>query len=202
MLRYLCLSLAFIMVLNISGFSAWFEEEENFGVNDNDGGRYVAWGDINNDGFEDLFVGNAMNALVNNFRLFLNDQGQGFIDITADCGINLEYACFCGVWGDYDNDGFLDIYICQGEYSIDCPAPDKLYRNVGDMVTPRFEETTYEAFGTDVNTGIGSSAAWGDLNNDGWLDLRGWQTSSFLQIRRTANKALAHREVRQPRSVS
>lgn len=71
-------------------------------------------------------------------------------------------------WGDFDNDGFDDLFVVSGGGPLDAPAsqlaPSVLYRNLGDG---RFEKV--EDFPDLRIHGMG--AAWGDYNNDGWLDL-------------------------------
>ena len=71
-------------------------------------------------------------------------------------------------WGDFDNDGLDDLFVVSGGGSLDLPesqlAPSVLYRNLGDG---RFEKV--QDFPDLRIRGMG--AAWGDYNNDGWLDL-------------------------------
>jgi len=71
-------------------------------------------------------------------------------------------------WGDFDNDGFDDLFVASGGGPLDLPpeqrAPSILYRNLGDG---RFEKV--QDFPDTRILGMG--AAWADYNNDGWLDL-------------------------------
>jgi hypothetical protein len=71
-------------------------------------------------------------------------------------------------WGDFDNDGLDDLFVVSGGGSLDLPdsqlAPSVLYRNLGDG---RFEKVK----GFPELRIRGMAAAWGDYNNDGWLDL-------------------------------
>lgn len=71
-------------------------------------------------------------------------------------------------WGDFDNDGLDDLFVVSGGGSLDLPesqlAPSILYRNLGDG---RFEKV--KNFPELRIRGM--AAAWGDYNNDGWLDL-------------------------------
>ncbi len=71
-------------------------------------------------------------------------------------------------WGDFDNDGLDDLFVVSGGGNLDLPesqlAPSVLYRNLGDG---RFEKV--KDFPDLRIRGMG--AAWGDYNNDGWLDL-------------------------------
>jgi hypothetical protein len=71
-------------------------------------------------------------------------------------------------WGDFDNDGYEDLCVVSGGGALNLPqsqlAPSLLYRNLGDgrfEVVKDFPETRIH----------GMAAAWGDYNNDGWLDL-------------------------------
>jgi predicted nucleotidyltransferase len=117
----------------------------------------VAWGDYDNDGDLDiLMTGDTGSELIS--CVYRND-GNG---IFTDIGAGLPGVCFSSVaWGDYDNDGDLDI-LMTGEYwpgaRISC-----VYRNDGNGVF------------TDIVAGLPGlcygSAAWGDYDNDGDLDI-------------------------------
>ncbi len=76
-------------------------------------------------------------------------------------GLNLVQA-------DYDNDGFIDVLVLRGAWlGPSGEQPNSLLRNRGDGT---FEDVTVEAgIATRHPT---QTAAWGDYNNDGWLDLR------------------------------
>jgi tetratricopeptide (TPR) repeat protein len=92
------------------------------------------------------------------FRQF---QGSRTSQLPEDMGSGL-------AWGDFDNDGLDDLFVVSGGGSLDLPesqlAPSILYRNLGDG---RFEKV--QDFPDLRIRGMG--AAWGDYNNDGWLDL-------------------------------
>ena len=86
----------------------------------------VSWGDINNDGFPDLFLGNSGTN-----ELYLNDSGQGFIDISESSGLGGFCSnCFtvAGLWVDYNLDGYLDLYVT--DYNED--VANRLYKNMGN----------------------------------------------------------------------
>ena len=128
----------------------------------------AAWGDYDNDGDLDLFscaesmpeTPEPEAAVIFPSRLFRND-GDGTFTNVADAAevANLRY-CKGSVWGDYDNDGFPDLYVSNygGE--------NRLYRNNGDGT---FRDVAPEL---GVTGPIESFPAWfWDYDNDGWLDL-------------------------------
>ncbi len=131
------------------------------GVGDAGNGKGVAFADIDNDGDWDLYVSNKGGAN----RLYRNNGDGTFTDITEQAGENLGDAGFCmgSVFFDYDNDGWVDLYLAKGgRYEIE---PNRLLRNVGG----RFVDVTDRA-------GVGSkaftyAAAAADYDNDGYLDL-------------------------------
>ena len=129
--------------------------------------RAAAWIDIDNDGWEDLVLGQKIYR--NHGGQKFEDQGkQAFLPIPDDAG-NL-------VVGDYDRDGRLDIYIARsalpGSNSwLDDHSNDRkgniLLRNTGDW---KFEDVTART-GTRGGARSTFTAAWLDANNDGWPDL-------------------------------
>jgi hypothetical protein len=71
---------------------------------DDDGG--IVFGDYNNDGWDDALVTNQRTV-----RLFMNNSGEDFIEVTDMAGLHGKRCTHGGVWADLDNDGFLDIII-------------------------------------------------------------------------------------------
>jgi hypothetical protein len=93
-------------------------------------------------------------------RLLRNDGNFHFTDVTKEAGIN-ETGLTLGVsWGDYDNDGDLDMYVANDF------GRDALLRNNGDGT---FSDVSKETNAFDP--GYGMSATWGDIDNDGDLDI-------------------------------
>ncbi len=137
--------------------------------------------DYNNDGYVDIFVGNGgFGTPPEKSRLYRNDgidpkTGRAtFTDVSDFSGIGGPLtATMGGVWGDYDNDGFVDLYISNRGFVPGVPFPMRniLFRNRGDGT---FEDVTAKA-GVGGNWTLSSygfhSASWADFDNDGWLDL-------------------------------
>ena len=115
-----------------------------------------AWGDYDNDGWVDLYVtGNLEpNVLYHN-----NRDGTFSVSEYADSVSLPDIPSGGVVWGDYDNDGWLDLYV------VNFGANTLFHNEAGSG----FSDITAAA-GLGDN-GKGTSAAWGDYDNDGWLDL-------------------------------
>lgn len=137
----------------------------------------VAWGDFDNDGFSDILLTGWLGGTSNVANIYRNNGAGSFTDITA--GLT-PMADSSAAWGDYDNDGKLDVLIsgCPSNTSCDGHST-KLYHNDGNG---NFTETTISL--TAVSKG---AVAWGDYDNDGKSDilLAGWTGSqSIAQIYR------------------
>jgi hypothetical protein len=131
---------------------------EGIVANDPGNSNGCSWGDFNNDGYLDLYVSNVNNQ--NNF-LYLNKGDNSFEKITQGSIVtDLEWSYGCA-WGDYNNDGFLDIYISnyQGQNN-------SIYRNEKDGT---FSKISSDVLPLDNSSSI--NATWGDLDNDGYLDI-------------------------------
>lgn len=123
----------------------------------------ASWGDIDNDGDPDLFVGNSgfysgqRNQLYRNF-------GDNFAEISDDPVSSYEGCTFGSAFGDYDNDGDLDLVIANGFCNGN--MQNKLYENQGDGHFTDVSDLL------PINLNICSfGIAWGDIDNDGFLDL-------------------------------
>ena len=134
------------------------------------GGLNLAHADYDNDGDRDLLVlrGAWMGESGRHPNSLLQNQGQGtFADVTREAGLLSLHPSHSGAWGDYDNDGWLDLYI--GNESSPAPRPPhpcELWHNNGDGT---FADLATEAGVDDV--GFVKGLAWGDYDNDGMIDL-------------------------------
>jgi hypothetical protein len=137
----------------------------------------IASGDFDLDGDEDLFVTNIVGET---FALYVNDGHGNFDDGRARAGLAAPTAASTGFgtdWLDYDNDGRLDLFVANGAVNViesqrGQPRPfrmkNQLFHNAGDG---RFTETSAEAGAAFARAGISRGAAFGDIDNDGDVDV-------------------------------
>ncbi|HEX9941653.1 MAG TPA: CRTAC1 family protein [Thermoanaerobaculia bacterium] len=118
--------------------------------------------DLNNDGLQDLYLANDYGT----DRLFFNNGDGTFRDATKEAlgGLDTKKGMNADM-GDYDRDGWLDIYVTNitDEYMKEC---NMLWHNNGDGTFTDLSKET----GT-CNTLWGWAAKFGDFDNDGWEDL-------------------------------
>jgi hypothetical protein len=131
-----------------------------------DMGSGAAWGDYDNDGDADLYVVNQPGPLPvaagperSTDKLYRNNGDGTFTDVTRAAGVGKPGFGMGAFWGDYDNDGCLDLYVTNYGKS-------RLYRNNCDGT---FVEVTDRA--KVANNRWAASAVWFDYNRDGRLDL-------------------------------
>ena len=152
---------ATLLLLPIAAFALNFTDITDIaGVGDRGHGKGVAFADIDNDGDYDLYVSNKGGE-----NVLYRNQGGVFVEVSAEAGDRLGDPGFSmgSCFADYDNDGDQDLYIVKGgRYEIEA---NRLLRNDNG----RFVDVTEKA-------GVGSkeftySAAFADVDNDGFLDL-------------------------------
>ena len=99
--------------------------------------KQVLWVDYDNDGDKDLFATSFLN--IN--RLYRNNGSMNFTDVTAASGlptsaVYMNYGTYGASFGDYDNDGWLDLYVSNyGEGPASSLYPNQLYKNVNGVFT-------------------------------------------------------------------
>ncbi len=135
------------------------EVSDAAGVGGNESSLGCAWGDYDDDGLPDLFVANFGQPN----RLYRNRGDGTFADRAPQAGVDDAGNGAGAAWGDYDNDGHLDLYLFNTNSGA---ANDRLYHNRGDGT---FADVT-EAAGLR-EMGDGEAVVWGDFDADGWLDI-------------------------------
>ncbi len=128
----------------------------------------LARADFDNDGNPDVVL--LRGAWEKPARLsLLRNKGSGvFEDVTEKSGLGQPISSESAVWGDYDNDGLVDLFVC-GEYHRDKPDQShraRLYHNQGNGT---FKDVAAAA--GIVNDNIAKGSAWGDYDDDGRIDL-------------------------------
>jgi len=123
----------------------------------------ASWVDYDGDGLLDLFVANNLGGLFERKtpnRLFHNNGDGTFTEVTEQAGLKTIWPTIGGAWGDYDNDGRMDLFLSNGI------GRSQLYHNNGDGT---FTDVSDLAGVTAM--GFGSPAFWWDYDNDGWMDI-------------------------------
>ncbi len=131
----------------------------------------ASWADYDNDGFLDLYVGRyldprkdipttfyARNGEGN--RLYHNDRNGTFTDVTDQAGVGEKGLCLGTVFGDYDGDGYPDLYV------VNDFGRNTLYHNNRNGT---FTDVTVRS--NTLAYGAGMNASFADYDNDGKLDI-------------------------------
>ena len=137
-----------------------------------------AW-DYDNDGWLDIFAtcydysledvikgmqGKPHSRLSN--RLFRNLKGKGFENKTKEAGLDMVFVTMGSNFGDFDNDGFLDMYLGTGDPDLGTLIPNRMFKNVGGE---RFAEITASSGTGHLQKGHSVSCA--DWDRDGDIDI-------------------------------
>lgn len=135
--------------------------ETNLNPNNLSQQKQVIWIDIDNDGDNDLYISSDIDGS----RLYEND-GSSLTDVTTASGLPMAAQNNFGAsWGDYNNDGFLDVFLCNR--GIPTPQANYLYKNNGDGTFTNVSS----AAGIDTGSHLSFCSAFFDYNNDGWQDI-------------------------------
>ncbi len=137
----------------------------------------VTAGDYDGDGDEDLFMTHLINETN---TLYANDGTGAFNDATDGAGLGFGSRGMTGfgsAWFDYDNDGWLDLYIGNGDVKLEeirasqssypFDQPNQLYHNQGNG---KFTEVKAAAGAATTLSEISRGVAFGDIDNDGDTD--------------------------------
>lgn len=160
---------------------------EKAGVTTHEWVTGISISDVNNDGFDDIYVcvSTAKDPEKRKNKLFINNGNLQFTDEASVYGLADTSYSTQAVFFDYDRDGDLDMYLLnhlmdhQNSNNIvkrnakgKMPARDKLFRNNGVRRStghPFFEDVSEKA--GIIENGYGLGVAVTDVNNDGWPDL-------------------------------
>jgi tetratricopeptide (TPR) repeat protein len=138
----------------------WFEAVDDEGLAAQLGGINAVQTDYDNDGDADVFIMRGGWEYPMRNSLLRNDHGR-FVDVTRAAGLSSErYRTHSAAWADFDNDGWLDVYVAHEE------ARPALFRNNRDGT---FTDVAERAGLT--RAAFSKGATWGDYDNDGDPDL-------------------------------
>lgn len=130
------------------------------GITDSTSTLTITSSDYDNDGDLDIFCGTQTNYGPATDFLYRNNGNGTFTDVTVSSGL-VSYSYSWGAdWGDFNNDGYMDLYIANSN------APNQLFKNNGNGT---FSDVTSQ-YGVGDPTAT-YSCGWADYDNDGDLDL-------------------------------
>lgn len=149
-----------------SGVTFMIANDDGLGFTEISGSEYVFsqrsnFIDINNDGHLDAFVCHDVQPNV----YYMNDGENNLEFIQGGLGDTPDGGNYGSIWVDYDNDGDMDMFIAKCRGGASDANINQLHRNNGDG--------TYTEVGVEANLADNVqtwSAAWGDFDNDGFMD--------------------------------
>jgi hypothetical protein len=135
--------------------------------------------DYDNDGWLDIFatcydktLGDTIKGLLGEphtkkqNKLYRNLAGEGFQDVTESAGLTECFQTMGCNFGDFDNDGFLDMYLGTGDHDVSSLVPNRMFRNLAGQ---RFVDITSSSGTGHLQKGHGVGC--GDWDRDGDVDI-------------------------------
>lgn len=158
--KYLKLQLLILAILGLGTYTYsqadFMDVSEQSGFNNLGANKGVAIGDYDNDGDDDVYI-----SLTSGSNVLYQNNGDGtYTNQAASLGVNYSGNTHASIWGDFDNDGHIDLYLGNKN------ASNKLYHNNGDG---SFTDIT-EAAGVGVVSDPRSMLV-ADVDRDGYLDI-------------------------------
>ncbi len=134
--------------------------------------KAVVWGDYDNDGWPDMFVSRYRETNL----LLRNEEGKAFTDVSSEAGIREPLDSFPAWFWDFDQDGWLDLFVSGWHASAGDVAAEYLGL-AGKDEKPRLYRNQQNGTFEDVMANVGlqrvmytMGSNYGDLDGDGWLD--------------------------------
>lgn len=154
-----------IAIFQNDGTGHFIDRTEGSGIGSFSAPAGLSAADYNGDGLVDIYV-----AIVNQPNMLLRNNGDWtFEDVASAAGVDDPGDSFGCAWGDYDGDGYPDLYISNrtGTTGLQSTERDRLMRNRGDGT---FEDVSSQ-FGIGNDNALTFQAVWFDMDLDGDLDL-------------------------------
>jgi len=170
-------SIMFFMILSIIVFEptysqTYFTRITNAGsLNSSAYGSYSSsWGDINNDDYPDLLV--IKNPTL---QLHINNGDGTFSAVNSGHLVETDFYQNSAVFGDYNNDGNLDLYISNLGPNTPIPTGDSLYPQINFLYknsgSPDYTLELIRGNGLDTDSSMTWTSSWVDYDNDGDIDI-------------------------------
>ena len=156
-----------------NGDGTFTDVAEAAGVANHGYGKGVTAGDYDNDGDLDIYASN-----IGPNRLYRNEGEMKFVDVAPELGMTQpDRRSFATWFFDYDNDGWLDLFVAAYDATIGDVAADTIGKPF-EATPPRLYRNNGDGTFRDVATEVGLNHAYlpmganfGDIDNDGWLDI-------------------------------
>jgi hypothetical protein len=168
---YIFFLLTYFLLANNLFSQTYFSRVTNTGdLNTSAGGISSSWGDINNDDLPDI-----LKVFGSSVKIFVNDGDGTFTEKSSGHLTSTSFFQNSAVFGDYNNDGNLDIYISNLGPGTPIqpgqplkPQINYLYKNSG---APNFSFDLITNNGLDADSNMTWTSSWVDYDNDGDIDL-------------------------------